>query len=140
KNCPGIPGSSAPRSSRTSVYGPTASFATTLSRADFGIDPLLQAQRDLGARACDRVHGRRRAGNRGDARDSVDHRRLADRVAVRTRTGALRRVDDEIAAATADEVDDRRADAFLGHAAHTLDVETRGLKGRRGPFGGNEPE
>src|SRR5439155_14766068 len=63
-----------------------------------------------------------------------------DRVAVRTRTGALRRVDDEIAAATADEVDDRRADAFLGHAAHTLDVETRGLKGRRGPFGGNEPE
>ena len=70
---------------------------------------------------------RRRAGDRRDARDPRDERRLADQVAVRPRTGALRRVDDEVAAALADQVDDCRL-ALLGarDLADLLDLEPGG--------------
>src|SRR3954452_18892656 len=110
-----MPGSTGPRSSRSSVYGPTASAATTLSRARLNLDPLLEGDRDLCPRARDRVDSRGRARQRRDARDAVHERGFADQVAVRARTVALRRVDHEVAAAAADEVDDGRAAAVLDH-------------------------
>jgi hypothetical protein len=42
KNCPGTPGSTPPRATRSRVYGPTASFATTLSRSRLMLDSFLK--------------------------------------------------------------------------------------------------
>ena len=50
---------------------------------------------------------------------------------------ALRRVDDEVAAAAAEEVDDRRPRALLGHLADVLDGEAGGGE-RAGGAGGRE--
>src|SRR4051794_5111783 len=118
-----MPGSTGPRTSRSSVYGPTASAATTLSRARLNLDPLLERDRDLRARARDGVDGGGRARQGGDARNAVHERGLADQVAVRARAVSLRRVDHEVAAAAADEVDDGGAAAVLDHLPHALDVE-----------------
>ncbi len=54
KNCPGMPGSTAPRRSRTSAYGPTASTATTLSRAG---DTFLEGEGLAACGARDRLDG-----------------------------------------------------------------------------------
>src|SRR6185503_3330258 len=111
KNCPGAPGSSSPRSSRSSVYGPIRSEPVTLcllGDAELRIDPFLEGHGLLSARGGDRVHRGGGARERRDARHPPRERRLADRVAVRARVATLRRVDHEIAAAAADEVDDRR--------------------------------
>ena len=68
-------------------------------------------------------------------------RRLADRVAVRARVAALRRVDHEIAAATADEVDDRRlAVGCLAELPHRLDLDPRGRERGCRPLGRIELE
>ena len=91
----------------------------------------LQLRSAPGARArprCARSRSRarpRRRRQRRDARHAVDERGLADQVAVRSGAVALRRVDHEVAAAAADEVDDRRAAAVLDHLAHALDRRAR---------------
>src|SRR5581483_11143421 len=124
KNCPGMPGSMPPRSTRTSAYGPTASTATTLrrSRLSLDIDALLERQRVLRTCVRNRVHGRGRAGDGGDARDARAHRRLTDDVAVAAgERAAFGRVDDEIAATPRDQVDDRRLVALDGDAPHAVD-------------------
>src|SRR5215216_1090147 len=113
-----MPGSSPPRSTRTSVYGPTASTPITLSRSRLGTDSLLERLRDLAAGVGDRVYGGGGAGKRGDARDARGQRSLADQVAVRAGARALRRIDDEVAAPAADEVDHGRALPVLGHLRH----------------------
>ena len=54
KNCPGTPGSRSPRSSRSSVYGPTGSEPVTLcllGEPKLGIDPLLERDMACSARA-----------------------------------------------------------------------------------------
>src|ERR1051325_5847881 len=140
KNWPGMPGSSRPRSTRTSVYGPTASVPVTLCAARVSIDPLLEAEGDLVPRVCDRLDGGGRAGDRRDAGHAGDKRGLADQIAVRARAGPLRRVDDEIATAAADQVDDRGAAALLRHLAHVLDGKARGGEHPRRPRGGEQLE
>src|SRR5829696_563082 len=105
KNWPGIPGSRPPRSTRSSVYGPTGSTATTLSAARFGM-AFLKRQRVLAARVRDRVDRGLRTRERRDAGDARDERGLADEIAVAAGARALRRVDDEVALPAADEVDD----------------------------------
>src|SRR5204862_6526909 len=82
KNWPGMPALSPARSTRRSVYGPTGSAAMTLRRSRFGIDSLLEAERDLVARVGDRLDSGRGTRERRDARDAGDQRRLADPVAV----------------------------------------------------------
>src|SRR5215217_7532816 len=116
KNCPGVPGSRFPRAARRSVYAPTRSTATTLSASRLSTDPLLEREDGLAARVRDRVRGRPRACERGDAGDPRGQRRLADPIAVAPRTGAAaRRVDDEVATAAADEIDDGVALPVLAH-------------------------
>src|SRR3954452_20641424 len=98
-----------PRSTRTSAYGPTASTATTLrrSRAALDIDALLQGQCRLDPRVRDRVHGRRRGGDRRHARDARRQRGLADQVPVDAGLrAAVGGVDDQVAAAAPDQIDD----------------------------------
>ena len=46
------------------------------------------------------------AGDSGDARHACDERCLADEIPIGAGTGALRRVDDEIASVRVDQVDD----------------------------------
>src|SRR5205823_392545 len=126
KNWPGIPGSSLPRSTRSSVYGPTTSLPATLSALRVSTDSLLEAERDLVLRVGDCLDGGRRAGDRRHAGDAGQECRLADQVAVRARARALRRVDDEVAAPAADEVDHARVLAVLGHLADVLHGQSRG--------------
>src|SRR2546430_14081909 len=126
KNWPGTPGSSRPRSTRSSVYGPTGSAATTLGCSRFGIDSLLETERDLVARVGDGLDGRSGARERRDARHASNESRLADPVAVGARTRALWGVHDEVATPTADEVDDARGRPVLGHLPHVLDDEAGG--------------
>ena len=71
--------------------------------------PFLKRECVLAARVRDRVDRGLRARERRDARDAGDERGLADQVAVAACPGALRRVDDEVAASAADQVDDRGA-------------------------------
>src|SRR5262245_64534935 len=129
KNCPGTPGSRAPRSTRSRVYGPTRSEAVTLCRlgdAKLCIDPFLERDRLLGAGGSNRMHGGGGTRERRDTRHAARERGLADRVAVRACVAALRRVDDEIAAAPADQVDDRRLTVLrLAELPHRLDVDPR---------------
>src|SRR5215203_3298740 len=139
KNWPGIPGSRAPRSSRSSVYGPTASEPATLSDSR-RTKSFLKAERVLAARVCDRMHSRRRTRKRGDARDSRDEGSFADAVAVAAGAGALRRVHDEVATAAPDQVDHRRSVAGLGHLANPLNLEPCGGKRERRPTGGQQLE
>ena len=92
KNWPGMPGSSSPRSTRSSVYGPTGSAATTLQRSRLCrprlmLDPLLQRVRDLLARVRDRVDGKPGAGQGRDA----GHARRRARPAGSARRRAARR-------------------------------------------------
>src|SRR5581483_2500743 len=135
KNWPGEPGSRPPRSSRSSVYGPTASALVTVSRSRLDIDSLLQRECELRARVCDRVHRRRRARDRRDARDPRDERRLADPVPIGSlERAAERRVDHEIAPAATDEVDDRGV-STLGDLRDLLDVQPGPLERPRGPPG-----
>src|SRR5436190_21911205 len=103
KNCPGRPGSMSPRSTRTSEYGPTASLATTLRRLLLRTDALLQRKSEIALSIRDRVNRRPRAGHGRDARHPRGERRLADQIAVRSRTRRTEgRVQDEIAVAAAD--------------------------------------
>src|SRR5687767_414417 len=68
------------------------------------------------------MRGRAGARDRRDARDARRERRLADPVAVAARApAAARGVDDEVAAAAADEVDDGMALALLADLAHAVD-------------------
>ena len=67
-------------------------------------------------------------------------RGLADPVAVAARAAALRRVDDEVAAAAADEVDHARGLAGLPHLAHALDGEPGGGERGGGPGRGDDAE
>src|SRR5688500_2197700 len=106
KNWPGIPASSPPRSTRSSVYGPTGSAATTLRRSRLMLDPLLQRVRDLLARVRDRIDGEPCAGERRDARNAAGEGCLPDPRAVLPGARTLRGVDDEVALAGADRVDD----------------------------------
>src|SRR6187551_1708037 len=100
KNCPGMPGSSAPRSRRSSTYGPTASLARTLSASLLRTDLLLERDGEVALSVGDRVHGRPGAGDRRDARDPRGERGLADAIAVGSRARvAERRVDHEVAMA-----------------------------------------
>src|SRR5581483_5856319 len=141
KNCPGTPGSRPPRSSRRSVYAPTASTPVTLRSSRLGIDPLLQRQCLLGPRVRDGVHGRGGAGDGGDARHAAHERGLADRVSVRACIAALGGVDDEVAAPAADEVDDGELVAVrLAQLAHGLDVETCTGQCGGGSLGRVQPE
>src|SRR5262245_63790041 len=105
KNCPGSPGSSPPCSMRRSVYGPTASRPATLRASRLGM-AFLERERGLAARAGDGLGGRGRPGQRRDAGNPSDEGGLSNPVAVRAGARPLRRVDDEVAAAPADEVDD----------------------------------
>src|SRR5919197_1403260 len=130
KNCPGTPGSSPPRSTRSSVYGPTGSAAETLSSSRLSIDPFLQRDRDLLTRVRDRLDRGGGAGERRDARDAGDERGLADPVPVRAGARALRGIDDEVAASAPEQVDDGRARSLFGHLAHVFDRE---------PGGGQDP-
>ena len=84
---------------------------------------LLEAEGGLGAGVGDRVRRRRGTWNRGDARYAGDERRLPDQVAVAASLGSLRRVHDEVAAPTADQVDDGRHASTLGDLRHRLDLE-----------------
>src|SRR5262245_4353749 len=140
KNCPGIPGSSPPRRTRRSVYGPTASVATTSARSRLDLDALLERERRLAPRVRDRVHRRRRAGERRDARYARGERGLADQVAVAAgAAGALGRVHDEVAAALADQVDDVRLGG-LGHLGDALRGEARALEHVGRPVRRQQPE
>src|SRR6266568_9377407 len=126
KNCPGTPASTPPRATRSSVYAPTCSFATTLSRSRLMLDSLLkllQRERLFAAGVCDRIH---RSGCARQGRDSGPPRyegRLADQIAVGPGPRSLRSVDDEVAAATPDEIDHRRALAVFRHLAHAFHLE-----------------
>ncbi len=112
-----------------------------LGDAKLCIDPFLEGDGLLRARGRDRVHGGGRARQGRDARHAPRERRLADRVAVRARVAALRRVDHEIAAAAADEVDDRRlAVGRLAELPHRLDLDSRGGERGRRPLGRVELE
>src|SRR5581483_10658902 len=135
KNWPGSPGSSPPRSTRRSTYGPTRSAARTLRRSRLRmLDPLLERERELGAGARDRVDGRGRAGDRRDARKPRDEGRLADPVAVRACAGARRRVHDEVDAPPPDQVDDLLA------LADSPDLEPGGREHVPRPLGRDELE
>src|SRR5579859_5410076 len=144
KNCPGTPGSRPPRSSRSSVYGPTRSERVTLCRvgdAKLRIDPFLERDGLLGPRRGDRVHGGGGARQRRDARDAAGERGLADGVAVRPRVATLGSVDHEVATAAPDEVDDRRlVVGRLTQLPHRLDGDPGGDQRRRGSFGRVELE
>src|SRR2546425_2595933 len=129
KNWPGDPGSTPPRSNRSSVYGPTGSTPATRSSSRRGLDtdrlrldPLLKRERFLMPRDGDRVDRRGGSGERRDARHASGERRLADCVAVRARVAAFGRVDDEVAPPLADQVDHGLALLDL------LDAETREAK------------
>src|SRR5581483_1280285 len=136
KNWPGTPGSMPPRSSRRSVYAPIVSTPATLRSSRFGIDPLLQRERLLRPRVRDRVHGRGGAGDGCDARDAPRERRLANRISVRAGVPALGRVDDEIAAAAADEIDDGELVAVrLAQLAHRFHGKARTGERRRRALG-----
>src|SRR5215212_144350 len=115
-----MPGSRPPRTSRSRVYGPTVSTPATLSSSRFGM-PFLKRECVLAARVRDRVDRGLGARERRDARDAGDERRLTDQVAVAAGAGALRGVDDEVAASAADQVDDGGGVALLGDLAHPLD-------------------
>ena len=65
--------------------------------------------RDLLSRVRDRIDGEPSAGKGRDAGDARGQRGLADQCAVAPRARPLRRVDDEVAAAGPDRVDDRVA-------------------------------
>src|SRR5712691_2888580 len=140
KNCPGTPGSSPPRPTRSSVYGPTFSFARTLSRSRLTFDPLLEGEGLLGARVRDRVHGGGGAGQRRDARYARDERGLADQVPVQARAGALGGVDDEVAAAASDQVDDGQLTPILGHLPDAFHLELDLGESAGGPGGGHQLE
>src|SRR5205807_3416686 len=102
KNCPGSPGSRPPRFSRSRVYGPTASLATTSSRFLLRTDSLLERYGEVALRVRDRVHGCSGAGHGRDAGDPRSDRGLADQVAVRARARVAEgRVHDEVAVTTA---------------------------------------
>ena len=98
------PARAPPRSTRSSVYGPTASvLRDRYARSRLSSIRSWRRQRELRARVRDRVHGGRGAGDRRDAGDARDERGLADPVAVRAlQRAAERRVDDEVAAAAPD--------------------------------------
>src|SRR4051812_16889167 len=115
-----MPGSRPPRWSRRRVYGPTVSTPATLSASRFGMS-LLKRKRILAARVRDRVNRGLRAGERRDARHAGDESCFSDQIAVAAGAGALRRVDDEVAAAAPDQVDDRGGIALLGDLADSLD-------------------
>ena len=89
-------GSSSPLDAQQRVE-PDRLEPVTLSRRSCRM-AFLQARADFAAGVGDRLDRGRRAGERRDARDPRDQRRLADPVAVAARPGSLRRVDDEVAA------------------------------------------
>src|ERR1700720_1881244 len=103
---------------------------------------LLQRERLLAAGVCDRMDRSGRAGERRDARHARYERGLADEIAIRARTRALRGVDDEVATTAADEIAHRRACALLRHLPPASHVEP--CRGERvGGAGGRqqlEPE
>ena len=72
------------------------------------------------------MDGRGRARQRRDARHAGGERGLADAIAVPTRSAALGEVDDEVAAAAPDQVDDRRLLPGLAHLADALDGQAGG--------------
>src|SRR3990170_9046487 len=80
KNWPGTPGSSPPRSTRTSRYGPTSSAARTLSASRR--TAFLEGEGVLAAGARDRLDGGEGAAERRHARNTRGERRLADEGAV----------------------------------------------------------
>src|SRR6266540_4490336 len=102
-----------PRRTRSSVYAPTLSFATTLSRSRLMLDPFLERHRLLAAGIRNRVAGGRGAGERRDAWQACDERGLSNQVAVGACAGAVRRIHDEVAAAATDQVDHARSPALL---------------------------
>src|SRR5215208_5521579 len=109
-------GAPAPASTQTQRRGPRGEPRVPpcrLSASRFGMS-FLKRECILAARVRDRVNRSLRARERRDARDAGDERGFADQVAVAACTGALRRVDDEVAASAADEVDDRGGVAVLG--------------------------
>src|SRR6187431_427163 len=141
KNCPGMPGSSAPRSRRSSTYGPTASLARTLSASLLRTDLLLERDREVALSVGDRMDGCPRAGDRRDARDARGQRSFADEIAVRARARITeRRVDHEVAMAPAHEVDDGRAAPAFCHLAHVLDGDSGGRERTGRPGGRDEAE
>src|SRR5207247_6101038 len=85
------------------------------------IDPLLEADGDLRLRVCDRLDRGSGARDRRDARNPCDEGSLADAIAVGPGAGALRRVDDEIDTASADQVDNAGTFTLLADLAHRLD-------------------
>ena len=104
-------------------------------------DALLEGQRALGTRVRDRVY---RCGGARDGRDAGnarDERGFADQVAVRAGSRALRRVDDEVAAPAADEVDDRLlARRGVGDLRHLAHLEPRRPQRPTRSVGGHELE
>src|SRR2546423_10331180 len=141
KNWPGDPGSTPPRSKRSSVYGPTGSAPATRSSSRRGsdtdhlhLDPLLERERVLVPRGSDRMHPGSSARERRDARDTRCECGFANRVTVRASVPALGRVQDEIATALANEVDDGLAFVDL------LDIEARDAKRLRGAARRHERE
>src|SRR3990172_7591545 len=130
KNWPGTPESSPPRSRRTSRYGPTSSAARTLSASRR--NAFLEGEGVLMTRAPDGLDRGEGAPAGRHARDAGGERRLADEGTVGAGAASRRCVDDEVAAPAADEVDDRRPRARLGHLAHALDRQPgRGERTRR---------
>src|SRR5918996_4603674 len=141
KNWPGRPGSSAPRATRSSRYGPSGSLATS-GRSSLR-NALLQGEGLLGARARDRLDRGRGARERRDARDARDERRFSDEVAVRAGAAAGGRVDDQYASAsrtTPHEVDDARLAPLLANLADAADGEAGGGQSPRRACGRAELE
>ena len=103
---------------------------------------LLEAEGVLGARVGDGLDAGGGAGDRRHARNAGGERRLADEVAVRAgRARLLRRVDHEVAAAAADEVDDRGVTAgSLGDLRRHLHVDARVGEGGGRSRRRDEPE
>src|SRR5579864_8789215 len=117
-----MPGSSPPRSTRNSVYGPIFSFATTLRRSRL-IDPFLQGQRLFSTCFRDRMHRSSGTRKRRDARHACDECGFTDQIAVGPGTRAEGRVDDEITATAADEIDDVRTLTILGDLADLFHID-----------------
>src|SRR5439155_27308642 len=100
--------------------GPPAYPHVSLARTGC-TDSLLEGDRDLRLCVGDRLDRGGGARDRRDARNAGDERRLADQIAVGSRALALRRVEHEIAAPAANEVDHRRPTSPLRHLADILD-------------------
>src|SRR5581483_7485165 len=132
------PGSSDPRSTRRSAYGPIHSTATTDRRSRRGTPELLLRrvallQRNRMLRACfrDGVDGRPRAGQRRDAGNACDDGGLADRVSVAARIASFRRVDDATEPPLPQPLDERPPLLHLRDLDAGRGEHARGTGGRR---------